>query len=260
MFSAGGSTGLPFAPDARQCSGLLLASEIYPVRLLLPTLVSANEKALFESPWYLSVPLKIDPVLPSDEHDIIEQLISELNSKYNTNLAGMCTVDRELEEVIDSSTDDALSNKRFVLVGASHMTRLVCAFEDLGATVFDLSILGWRISTSAVDEMNSNLSAVLAEEYSGETYIVYQLFDNSSYISCDSSGERSLPVKMADNKYHVPGRLVMVKREEFRKLFTSIPRILRAGLQHIKMLLTPLARYLQQSCCTDPSHITNRKE
>jgi hypothetical protein len=51
----------------------------------------------------------------------------------------------------------------------------------------------------------------------------------------------------------------MVSREEFRKLFTSILPLLRAGQQHTKMLLTPLARYLLQSCCNDPSHI-NRKE
>jgi hypothetical protein len=118
------------------------------------------------------VPLKIDPVSSSDERNIIEQLINELNSKYNTNLAGMCNVDRELDEILESSTEDALCNKRFILVGASHMTRLACAFEDLGATVIDLSIPGWRISTNAVEEMSSNLSAVLAEDYSGETFIV----------------------------------------------------------------------------------------
>jgi hypothetical protein len=140
------------------------------------------------------------------------------------------------------------------------MTRLACAFEDQGATVIDLSVPGWRITSSAVEEMSSNLSSVLAEEYSGETYIVYQLFDNSSFMACDSNGDRSLPVKLGDGKYHVPGRLVMVSRDEFRELFTSILPLLRAGLQHNKMLLTPLARYLLQSCCNDPSHITNRKE
>jgi hypothetical protein len=47
---------------------------------------------------------------------------------------------------------------------------------------------------------------------------LYQLFDNSSFMSCDSNGDRSLPVKMVDGRYHVPGRLVMVSREEFREL------------------------------------------
>jgi hypothetical protein len=152
--------------------------------MLLPTLTSAYEKALFESPWYQSVPLKIDPISTFDECNIVEQLICELNSKYNTNLAELCSVERELDEIAESSTEDALSNRCFILVGASHMTRLVYAFEDQGATVIDLSVPGWRITTSAVEEMCSNLSSVLAEEYSGESFIIYQLFDNSSFMAC----------------------------------------------------------------------------
>jgi hypothetical protein len=157
-------------------------------------------------------------------------------------------------------TDDALAKKRFILIGASHMTRLACAFEDLGATVIDLSIPGWRGTASAVEEIRSNLSAVLSEDFEGETLIVYQLFDNSCYTSCNAEGDRALPVKQLDNKYHIPGSMVMVNRDEFRELFTALLPILRAGQQHTKILLTPLVRYLMQSCCRDPTHITNRCE
>jgi hypothetical protein len=78
----------------------------------------------------------LDPVSAHDEQNIIEQLISELNSKFNMNLVALCAVDREVEDSEEwGGTDDALAKKRFILIGASHMTRLACAFEDLGATV-----------------------------------------------------------------------------------------------------------------------------
>jgi hypothetical protein len=109
-----------------------------------------------------------------------------------------------------------------------------------------------------VEEVKSNLSAVLSEDYEGETVIVYQLFDNSFYKSCNAEGVRTLPVKLLDNKYHVQGRLVMADRDEFRGLFTEVLPLLRAGLQHTKILLTPLVRYLLQPCCRDPTHLTNR--
>jgi hypothetical protein len=128
------------------------------------------------------------------------------------------------------------------------------------ATVIDLSIPGWRGTASAVEEIRSNLSAVLSEEFEDETLVVYQLFDNSCYMSCNAEGERALPVKLMDNKYHITGRLVMVNRDEFRDLFTAVLPILRAGQQHTKILLTPLVRYLLHSCCRDTSHITNRCE
>jgi hypothetical protein len=54
--------------------------------------------------------------------------------------------------------------------------------------------------------------------------------------------------------------MVMVNRDEFRELFTGVLPILRAGQQHTTVLLTPLVRYLIQSCCRDPTHITNRCE
>jgi hypothetical protein len=161
---------------------------------------------------------------------------------------------------MDCGTDDVMSNKRFILIGASHMTRLACVFEDLGATVIDLSIPGWRCSTTNVEEVKNTLSAVLSEDYEGETVIVYQLFDNSFYKSCNAEGVRALPVKLLDNKYHVQGRLVLADRDEFRGLFTEVLPLLRAGLQHTKILLTPLVRYLLQPCCRDPTHLTNRCE
>jgi hypothetical protein len=68
--------------------------------------------------------VRIEPVPPSDEQCIIEQLVGELNQKFNTNLAAMCVVDRECEEQDEGGTEDALSDKRFILIGASHMTRL----------------------------------------------------------------------------------------------------------------------------------------
>jgi hypothetical protein len=69
-----------------------------PVWLVLPTLSNAYDKVLFESPWYQSVPVKLDPVSAHDEQNIIEQLINELNGKFHTNLAALCTVDREVDD------------------------------------------------------------------------------------------------------------------------------------------------------------------
>jgi hypothetical protein len=62
--------------------------------------------------------------------------------------------------------------------------------------------------------MRVQVSKVLKEIYHNETINIYQLFDNSVYLSSDSDGIGSLPgVKGADNAYRYPviGRLVMVE-------------------------------------------------
>jgi hypothetical protein len=53
---------------------------------------------------------------------------------------------------------------------------------------------------------------------------------------------------------------VYVDRQGFRELFTLALPLLRAGKDHTKLLLTPLIRYAIESCCSNPGHITNKRE
>jgi hypothetical protein len=129
-----------------------------------------------------------------------------------------------------------------------------------GGHVVDISVPGWRLSAENVESMIRDLQSVLKEEYSGETLILYHLFDNSTYLSYGADGARQLPVKQSDGKYHIPGRLVYVDRQGFRELFTMALPLLRAGKDNTKLLLTPLIRYAIESCCSNAGHITNKRE
>jgi hypothetical protein len=227
---------------------------------MLPLLDYSDTKMCFESIGYNDVPKKLEPISEADEKNIIEMLAQELNSTFMTDLALEVSTVRDSGSGDAFGTEDALGGKRFIIVGASHASRLACALEDMGATVIDLSVPGWRAENDTVSQMMAELGAVLDEEYSGETFIVYHLYDNSCYLACGADGERSLPVKLADNKYHVPGRLVYIDRAGFRDLFTTTLPLLRAGRDHTKILLTPIMRYALAACCADPGHIINRRE
>jgi hypothetical protein len=157
-------------------------------------------------------------------------------------------------------TDSALAGKRFVIVGASHGMRIASALEEMGASIVDISVPGWRVSADSVEALKAELSSVLSEDFNGETYIVYQLFDNSMYWQCDVDGTRSLPAKGDDNQYHIQGRLVYVERACFKELFMLALPLLRAGLNHTKVILSPLMRYVTSSCCANAGHMTNRRE
>jgi hypothetical protein len=124
--------------------------------------------------------------------------------------------------------------------------------------VVDLSVPGWRASPASVATMSAELAKVMAENFDGETIIIYQLFDNLCYRACDSNGNKTLPVRGDDGKYHLPGKLVLVDREEFRDIFMDILSLLRAGADSVKILLTPLMRYVKRKCCDDPGHIINK--
>jgi hypothetical protein len=208
----------------------------------------------------VNVPEKIEPVHENDERCIMEQFVQELNQHFMTELAAEVCVDREAEAEEEAGEQSALHGKRVVVVGASHGARIAMAMEDIGAIVIDLSCPGWRITPENVNSMSQQLATVLAEKFDGETLILYQLLDNSFYLACDAAGNRTLPVKSSNGKYHVPGRLVTADREEVRRLFTEALPLLRGGGDASKFLLTPLVRYLGSACCSDMTHVINSSD
>jgi hypothetical protein len=257
--ACGGGDSPGAAPDASASVDSPGASTHYPVRYMLPSLKRFGEKICFESPKYVAVPTHLDALSVVDEKNVVDLLAETLNKTFMTDLALDFSADRE--NVADvSMAESTLLGKRLIVIGASHATRLACALEDAGAIVIDLSIPGWRPSAESVQRMIVQLSGVLDEEYSGETIIVFQLYDNGVFLSCDEDGNRALPTKHRDGTYHVPGRLVYADRQEFRELFTTTLPLLRAGRDHTKFLLSPLVRYLGKSCCSDMSHIINSTE
>jgi hypothetical protein len=180
-FSAGNSqcTGTPVATVPASSADTPVASAMYPTRMMLPTLIKFREKAIFESPQYVDIPHVIEAVSEVDERNMIDQLIQELNACFMTELAE-CTVEREADYSPEHS--EAMYGKRIIMIGASHTARLANVMEDLGAMVVDLSIPAWRITSDTVSSQVQQLTSVLSEYYEGETYIIYQLFDNSFFF------------------------------------------------------------------------------
>jgi hypothetical protein len=140
---------------------------MFPTRLLLPTFKYA-EKNIFESPSYVNVPDKIDPVHENDERWIMEQFVQELNQHFMTELAAEVCVDREAGGDEEDGEQDVLHGKRVIVVSASHGARIAMAMEDIGAIVIDLSCPGWRITPENVNSMSQQLTTVLAEKFDGE--------------------------------------------------------------------------------------------
>jgi hypothetical protein len=116
-----------------------------------------KKKACFESLGYNDVPSKLEPISEADEKNIMEMLAQVLNSTFMTDLyLEICTVqDSAGSDVF--CMEDTLGGNRFIIFGASHATRLACTLEDMGASVIDLSVPGWRATTESVTD-DSRLS------------------------------------------------------------------------------------------------------
>jgi hypothetical protein len=178
LLSACGSNGTPGAPSIDPEDGSPGAPAMYPVRMMLPVLNKYGSKACFESPGYSELPCRLDPLSVVDEKNIFEMMTEQLNDVFMTNLAVEIDVSRDSAKA-DNALETALAGKRIVVVGASHGTRIASALEELGIEIIDISVPGWKVTSEAVEAMLSELSSVLAENYSGDTIVIYQLYDNN---------------------------------------------------------------------------------
>jgi hypothetical protein len=249
--------GPPEAPGGTG-TGTPEATVHQPMSLILPSDKSGNATATFRSTGYV-LPSTVPPCTAEQERALVYALIEDINSLYMTNLATEFCTNRDSTGCALTEEDDILHSTRFVLVGASHASRLASALKDLGAEVADLSVPGWRLSEANVEDSAALLREVLEEEWEGDTIVLFQLFDNTSYYAIGPDGDASLPYRSTeDGKYHIRGALGMVDRDTFKKEFSKAVPLLRAGGLHRKLLLSPLIRYATHNCCDKDDHCTNR--
>ena len=147
---------------------------------------------------------------------------------------------------------------RYIVVGASHATRLANALADAVEKVMNLASPGWKLTDDSIDSTASLIRGEVEKVWGGDTIVVYQLYDSSVYFSSTRPGEMALPKKSKDDgKFHVAGKLKMADHDILKEaVFDSIP-LLRAGGNMTKIVLSPLPRYIMGPCCSNPGHITN---
>jgi len=145
-----------------------------------------------------------------------------------------------------------------VFAGGSHSSRILDAVQDENVRILDSTVPGFRLTERATAEMAADIAEVCAELPDSNTVVVCQLFDNSVYYGAREEGERLLPKKGLDRRYHVEGDLMIVNKTAFRELFSLATQIIRSADGKLVILLIPLPRYLFEKCCSDPSHISNK--
>jgi hypothetical protein len=180
------------------------------------------------------------PIEEGDEYELVNSMIDELNSKCGLDLSHEFSLYRSTltsEPERDDLTDNVM--EKVIIMGGSHSSRLSDELDDTCLDVRDFSVRGWKLTEAAVEEKVRELKELVASTDEKRTTIMYQLYDNVSYMVKKADGTRSLPAKARDGKYHVEGRLEIANREEIKRMVsTSIP-LLRAGGQCRKVILTP---------------------
>ena len=146
----------------------------------------------------------------------------------------------------------------FIVVGASHASRLAEQLEACGSKVTLISMPSWRPTPTTAAKAAGELATAVGSSAAGAVTI-FQFLDCAAFYARTEDGGL-LPSRRSndDNKYHLDGELVMAPAELFLHTLKSSLPIFKAAGQGPKLLISPLPRYWLTSCCADADHIPNR--
>lgn len=176
--------------------------------------------------------------------------------KISKNLDSKPLLDRDVKVAMLGTNN---LKPHFIVVGASHSSRLAVMLESKGATVLSVTTPSWRPTASTVEKAAKELSA-LTSAAPPHTVIIFQFLDCAAYYARTEEGSLIPSRRGLDNIFHLDGELIMAPRELFaHTLKTSLPLFEAAG--HLQSVtLSPLPRYWISSCCEDKDHIPNSRE
>ena len=249
-----GPSGSPMAPlscpPMAQGTSSNSSTELSSIRLRLPSSLDSMKPDIFEA--RVGQKLILPELDEGEERRVVEKLIVELNSKFYVGLDANFSTGRDADH---GDTQPEQLGTKYIVVGSSHACHIVEALRAQGDTVTSLADPSWRLTEDSAELLAIQLRKAVAEN--PDSTVIFQLYDSCIYYSSTGPGERSLPRKGLDGKFHVPGDLVMADWPTFKQIFTPSIPLIRAAGKNPKTLLSPLPRYIMSRCCADKDHLKN---
>ena len=185
-----GYRGSPSAPPVS------LTSTCYNIKL--PVDLNSFSTAIYECKVWDEIIHSADE---EEEYKICKLLIDELNSKFCLDLNECISTERGQHGAeTESGSVFGSSTTRFIVIGASHAERLSKALKDLNHPCYYVSTKHWKLQEEETDELSSEIAAVAATAWEGDTILIYHVYDNHVYFSSSAPGEKTKPRRVETGK------------------------------------------------------------
>jgi hypothetical protein len=217
--------------------------------LQVPVSILSFEKKTVVSGFKMEIFGAITPFDIEDEKFIISQLVTELNSTYNTDLAA----DIDFDCVVTAADTDA--QPAVIIVGNSQANCLATAMAGLGFKATVVETRPWRPNSMTVDEAKIELAEKIRSTPT-LTSIIFWCLDIAAYYS--HTEDSILPaVRDVSGKFHIHGSLIVAPSEMFSKSVKQCIPLFTIPMAAKKIVLSPLPRYWHNRCCDDVDHVAN---
>jgi hypothetical protein len=227
----------------------------HPGRLYLPVTTDEFLTKRFERPCRDEFPGSIPPLSAAAEPALIYILLTELSSKFKLELDSEPALSREL--TLSPNLPKTSSEIPALFIGGSNADRLANPAANVGVVPDTVTEGGWLLNTTSVTTALPQIEAYCLTLPAEVPVIIYCL-DNSSFCQADGDGVITPIAKLADNKYHVVGEIIVAHEITMAAAVANLKRILAVCGGRKVFIITPLLRYINEFCCIEPTHCTHK--
>jgi hypothetical protein len=212
---------------------------------VVPKGVATKDKIRYTSVGWANSPEYVAPLSEDSEKIILTSLMLELRENFGVKISSNLNMSR--------NRTGGRNARRYLMVGGSNAGRLGDVLEAMGRKVDKACIKGWRPTKTGVKEMVEQLG----KKDISDSVVIFMGLDNGLYYGEDEDGERTLPKKDKEGKYHVEGQVQLAGCKHARCLMNNCSPLWEILAEVRKVIGGPLTRYFRIPCCGLSSHCTN---
>ena len=200
----------------------------------------------------IPLPSSIAAFNEKTEEILIGSMIDELNSKLGLALDPKPSFSRGIDK------DDAAQYPPggYLVIGSSNASRTADALKQAGQGVTLIKTTNWKPTPAGIISLTDHVRE--AQKNANHKATVFHLLDNILYMGRKPDGTTAHSKRGEDGLYHIEGELVVADKEAQFTLYKALKPALTAAGSGPILVVTPIPRYVKQSCCTNSTHVTNR--
>jgi hypothetical protein len=221
-----------------------------PANHKLPLNLPSRKRSCVSNAGRTNLPESVRPAVETTETAIIKGLISNLVAKFGFGL--------DCEPQTSRSKANSIKEcPKLVVIGGQHAAATAAELESRGAQVKLLYLPHYRDCAVHAGKIREGLAGM---EIDAETYLVCQVFDSGLYMAKTDEGALIPPCRRADGTYHIDGVLEFLDKDMQYALFKLVMEETLAFRKNPIVFMAPLPAYMEEGCCSDPEHASNRAQ
>jgi hypothetical protein len=218
-------------------------------RLQLPISLRNSRRGNFTAGIVENLPNTLPPMNCEIEADIVNGMTYALNKLYSLNLDTNVGVVRGV-----GANSIGRNEGRIAIIGASHAGRYGASPAlKSGRLVQDLP--RWTPTDTTTRAAKQKL---LELKLTSNDTLILDIFSNSVYMGNNALGCPSPPFQDEDGNYHIEGPMGVAPLRALRIIAEQGAAIMTAASPAKCIVVLPVPRYVNASCCGNANHITNR--